>query len=191
MYQHKCPERQKSMQQRRRGGQISSMKRSENQIIKTSKIETAIKQEEPQINYQIPMQNCFSETEDNDAPITYGLVIQNIDQSQMQMPPPQMQGMPQQHPLQSQDLQQQQPLMQNVDRGHCACLILGYFQFQNFQMQLPPTVDLMNDMENTFDKQADFNSVCGQQLSSQHIEKYDEKDKEKVRVTRRLLWNLP
>lgn len=53
-------------------------------------------------------------------------------------------------------------------------------------MQLPPVVDpLMNDMENTFDKQADFDSVRGQQLPSQQIEDYVEKNKQKVRVTRR------
>lgn len=163
LYQHKCPERQKSIQQRRRGQNIiNSAKRSEAQIIKTSKIETAIMQAEPQINYSMPLQNCFSETEDNDAPITYGLVIQNIDQTQMQqqMPPQPPVAQPQQMQpvappqLPLQDMQQPQQVQQQPQPQ------IDMQNFQNFQMQLPPNVDpLMNDMENHFDKQADFDSL--------------------------------
>uniref|UniRef100_A0A1I7TWA0 C2H2-type domain-containing protein n=2 Tax=Caenorhabditis tropicalis TaxID=1561998 RepID=A0A1I7TWA0_9PELO len=186
LYQHKCPERQKSMQQRRRGQNIiSSTKRNETQTIKVSKIETAIMQEEPQINYQMPVQNCFSELEDNDAPITYGLVIQNIDQNpmQQQLASQQLQ-MPQVPQIQAPEMQpqpQQQPPPPSMEQN-----------FQSFQMQLPASVDpLMNDMENTFDKQADFDSVRSRQLSKQQIEDFVEKNKQKLFSCRKCRVFLP
>lgn len=156
LYQHKCPERQKSMAQRRRGQNIINSKRNETQIIKTSKIETAIMQEEPQITFPMPIQNCFSETEDNDAPITYGLVIQNIDPNQIQqqqMSQPMQQIPQQQMPLQDMQQQHQAPLTPQQTPADMQ-------NFQNFQMHIPSVVDpLMNDMENQFDKQADFDSL--------------------------------
>lgn len=92
-------------------------------------------QEEPQINYNMPLQNCFSETEDNDAPITYGIVIQNIDQTQMQqqMQPPQpSQAVPQhQQQLQNQDMQQVQPQQQ----APSSMQNVGKFDFSANQLQ--------------------------------------------------------
>ncbi|EGT47936.1 hypothetical protein CAEBREN_22264 [Caenorhabditis brenneri] len=207
LYQHKCPERQKSMQQRRRGQNIINTKRSETQTIKISKIETAIMQEEPQINYTMPIQNCFTETEDNDAPITYGLVIQNIDPTQMQqqqMPPqqqPQQQQMTPAVPQVTQQIQQspefeqvQQPLQPQQQQQQSQQQVPPPMpqNFQNFQMQLPPVVDpLMNDMENKFDQHSDFDSVRGKQLSLQQIDDFLENNKQKLFSCRKCRVFLP
>ncbi|PIC19210.1 hypothetical protein B9Z55_024837 [Caenorhabditis nigoni] len=193
LYQHKCPERQKSIAQRRRGQNIINTKRNETQIIKTSKIETAIMQEEPQVNtFPLQLQNCFSETEDNDAPITYGLVIQNMDPNQMQ---PQMalpQQMSQQTPPQQMPLQDMQQQQQQTPQEQPQQSPLDLQNYQNFQMQLPPSIDpLMNDMENCFDKQADFDSVRGEQLPLQQIEDYLEKNKHKLFSCRKCRVFLP
>ncbi|CAB3399222.1 unnamed protein product [Caenorhabditis bovis] len=149
LYQHKCPERQKSLQQRRRGGAtgplISTTKRVEATEYKPKEIPPAAEQMPP------PPPITFPEVEDNDAPITYGLVIQNIDQNQLQMnnnfaPAP---------------MQTVEPLMNN-------------------------------DMENSFENQAEYdNRVRSQQLPSQQIEDFVQKNKQKLFSCRKCRVFLP
>ncbi|CAI5455353.1 unnamed protein product [Caenorhabditis angaria] len=168
LYQHKCPERQKSLQQRRRGGGGGSLispnpkKLEMNQMIKTKvePIPIMHNTEEPQIP-MCPPPHCYSETEDNDAPITYGLVIQNLDQNQLQQQ--------QQQQMQMQQQQHMQPVQNN-----------------NFPMTMDP---LMNDAENAFDK--DFDCVRGQQLPTQQIEAFVQKNKQKLFSCRKCRVLLP
>ncbi|CAD6189163.1 unnamed protein product [Caenorhabditis auriculariae] len=104
LYQHKCPDRQKSMAQAgKRGGHIispSARRLETNQLLK-SRIEANMHAEEMQSLQAggggggTGVGACLSDNEDNDAPITYGLVIQNLDTSHqmthnpipMQLPP--------------------------------------------------------------------------------------------------------
>ncbi|KAK6761693.1 hypothetical protein RB195_022683 [Necator americanus] len=79
LYQHKCPDRQKQMIQgnRRRGGpgvSPSSRRLETNQLLK-SKIETSANQED-----SATCRSSISDSEDNDLPITYGLVIHKLEE---------------------------------------------------------------------------------------------------------------
>ncbi|KHJ96369.1 zinc finger, C2H2 type [Oesophagostomum dentatum] len=85
LYQHKCPDRQKQMSQagkqkissRRRGGLAispSARRLEANQLLK-SRIETSTNPEE-----NAAYQSSVSDNEDNDLPITYGLVIQKLEE---------------------------------------------------------------------------------------------------------------
>ncbi|EYC35971.1 hypothetical protein Y032_0952g3187 [Ancylostoma ceylanicum] len=92
LYQHKCPDRQKQMTQggRRRGGLAispSARRLETNQLLK-SRIESNMNPEDP-----AAYQSSVSDNEDNDLPITYGLVIQKLEEiSQNSFPPNEQHG---------------------------------------------------------------------------------------------------
>ncbi|KAJ1374762.1 hypothetical protein KIN20_037523 [Parelaphostrongylus tenuis] len=80
LYQHKCPDRQKQMTQggRRRGSLAVSptARRFEtNQLLK-SRIEANMNSED-----LVTYQSSQSDSEDNDVPITYGLVIHQLEET--------------------------------------------------------------------------------------------------------------
>ncbi|VDK57233.1 unnamed protein product [Cylicostephanus goldi] len=79
LYQHKCPDRQKQMSQggRRRGGLAvsPSARRLETSQLLKSRIETGTNPED-----NAAYQSSISDNEDNDLPITYGLVIHKLEE---------------------------------------------------------------------------------------------------------------
>ncbi|KAK5973984.1 Zinc finger C2H2 type [Trichostrongylus colubriformis] len=79
LYQHKCPDRQKQLTHgnRRRGGLTlspASRRLDSSQLLK-SRVDTNTNSEEI-VTYQLSL----SDTEDNDLPITYGLVIHKLEE---------------------------------------------------------------------------------------------------------------
>ncbi|KAK6033759.1 hypothetical protein OSTOST_00060, partial [Ostertagia ostertagi] len=86
LYQHKCPDRQKQLSHgnRRRGGLAispSTRRLESNQLLKSRIDANAIS--EDLVTYQISL----SDSEDNDLPITYGLVIHKLEEAPQKVRP--------------------------------------------------------------------------------------------------------
>ncbi|WKY17185.1 hypothetical protein Q1695_001645 [Nippostrongylus brasiliensis] len=127
LYQHKCPDRQKQIAHggRRRGGialSPSSRRLEPNQLQK-SRIEANMTNED-----SVTYPASLSDSEDNDVPITYGLVIHKLEETPIknenseehaqqppQQPPPPLQQQQQPQQQQQQQQQQQPPNVVEVD----------------------------------------------------------------------------